>query len=183
LEFGHFQTDSPATPPKLLSSLGVELLSAFPAGRGSGRRARSYDPGVGLEVVFGVGDGAALSLTVCVGEEVGVDPGRRAGAGLGVVLGLGVGIDGVELSLAVGVGEAVGVDSGRREEAGLGDGVDGIALSLAGVVVEDTGVASGRRVGAGLDAGSGSDGRTAGEVDGVALARISLRRFKICSRL
>ena len=99
---------------------------------------------MGLEVVFGVGDGAALS---------------------------------------VGVEEAGGVDSGRREGAGLGDGVDGIALSLEGGVGEDTGVGSGRRAGPGLDAGSGSDGRTAAEADGVALARISLRRFKICSRL
>jgi hypothetical protein len=129
---------------------------------------------VGLEAVFGVVDGAALA--VGVGETVTVESGRRAGAGLGVVFGVGDGA-----SLAAGVGEAVGVDSGRREGAGLGDEVDGIVLSLAGG--ETTGVGSGRRAGAWLDAGSGSDGRRAGEADGVALARISLRRFKICSRL
>ena len=110
---------------------------------------RSYDPGVGLEVVFGVGDGAALSLSIGVTETVGVESGRRAGAGLGVVFGVG---DGVALSPAVSVGEAIGVGSGSR-------------------------------AGAGLDAGCGSDGRAAGEGDGVALARISLRRFRICSRL
>ena len=87
------------------------------------------------------------------------------------------------LGVVSGVGEAVRVESGRGAGVGLEDGEDGFALSPTVGVGETTGVDSGSRAGAGLEAGSGRDGMAAGEGDGPTLPRISLRRFKICSRV
>jgi hypothetical protein len=92
------------------------------------------------------------------------------GLGLGVEVASGVGV-GVWFS--PGEGEAVGDGEGRRVGEGVATGSEGVSV---------TGPGDGEGNSAGEGAASGSRGAAAaGLGDGETLARISSRRFKICS--